>query len=702
MLRIPRALPLLLLLLAVSLSAPIVRAATLEGHWEGAIELPTGKLEIDLDFRSEGPGWAGDISIPVQQAKDLPLEGISIEGNRAYFAIQGVPGAPTFQGTFSEDGKSISGTFTQGGGAFGFSLTSGENKAAKAAKALEGLDDVIDAALADWQTPGLSLAVVVDGQVVLTKGYGLRDVENKQPVTAETLFAIGSSTKAFTAATLATLVDEGKLKWDEPVGTYLPDFRLYDEHASLHLTPRDLVTHRSGLPRHDLVWYGDESTTRADLVRRLRYLPPNKDLRELWQYNNLMFLTAGYLTEVLTGGTWEDAVRGRLLDPLGMTRTNFDVAVSQADADHALPYREKDDKVLKIPFRPITVMGPAGSINSCAVDLSRWMSMHLGDGKIDGKEVLAAGTVRELHTPQMAIAAMPEEIEQSPMSYAFGWFTETWRGKWRVHHGGNIDGFSALVTLFPRDGVGIAVLVNRTGSPLPGLVTFTVADRVFGLEGKNWIAEAAAKRDAAKAMTKEGEKNKARFRVEGTKPAHPLTAYAGEYAHPGYGTVEVEEAKGGLSALFHGMRMPLTHWHYETFRVEADKDDEVIPEDLEITFITDGTGRVGAFRSPFEPFVDPVVFQRQPDKRLRDPVYLARLTGEYMLPGQLVAVELRGDRLVLRVPGQSPYDLEPSGPDEFRLTVVEGYTVRFAVPETGPAKEAIFVQPNGVFPATRK
>ncbi len=691
-----------LLVISVFLVPGSSTSPSLEGHWEGTIELPTGKLEVDLDFRPAGDGWAGDISIPAQMARDLPLENVKIEGNRAYFAIQGVPGAPTFQGTFAEDGKSISGTFIQSGAAFPFSLTSGENGAAKAARSLEGIRAVIDAALADWKVPGLSLAVVVDGQVVLAEGYGLRDVEGRKPVTSRTLFAIGSATKAFTAATLATLVDEGKVKWDEPVASYIPGFALHDEHASSHLTPRDMVTHRSGLPRHDLVWYGDETTTRADLVRRLRFLPPNKDLRELWQYNNLMFLTAGYLTEVLTGKSWEEAVRERLLDPLGMTRSNFDVAVSQRDDDHALPYQEKDDAIVKIPFRPITVMGPAGSINSCADDLARWMLMNLGGGKIEGKTVLGEGTLRELHTPQMAIAAIPDEAERSPMSYAMGWFTESWRGKWTVHHGGNIDGFSALVTLFPRDAVGVAVLTNRNGNPLPGLVTFTVADRIFGFEAKDWIAEAAGKRDAAKAFGKEAEKNKARFRVEGTKPAHPLSAYAGEYAHPGYGTVAIEEVEGGLVARYHGMRLPLAHWHYETWNVEADRKDEVIPENLRITFLTDAAGRLTALESPFEPFVEPIVFRRKVDKKLQDPAYLARLAGAYVLPGQVVSVEVRGDRLVLRVPGQPAYDLEPSGPDEFRLTVVEGYSLRFTVPESGPAKEVVFIQPDGVYPATRQ
>ena len=178
------------------------------------------------------------------------------------------------------------------------------------------------------------------------------------------MFAIGSASKAFTTFAMGRLVDEGKLEWDEPVASYLADFKLYDEYATAHLTPRDMVCHRSGLPRHDLAWYNNEDVTRGELVRRLRYLEPNEDLRAKWQYNNLMFLTAGYLVEQLTGMTWEDALRTQVFEPLGMERSNFSVLDSQQDDDHALPYLEKDDEVRKIAFRAINVMGPAGSINS--------------------------------------------------------------------------------------------------------------------------------------------------------------------------------------------------------------------------------------------------------------------------------------------------------------------------------------------------
>jgi CubicO group peptidase (beta-lactamase class C family) len=692
-----------LVMLGAGVSPAVAAAgAGLDGHWEGAIELPGQPLEIDLDFAREGEGWNGDISIPAQGAQDLPLVDVRATGVDVSFVIQGIPGEPTFDGALSEDGESLDGSFTQGGQTFPFHLTRGIDRATEAAEALSGIGEVIEAALEDWKAPGLGLSVVVDGTPVLAEGYGLRDVERALPVTPQTLFAIGSATKAFTTFLMGTLADEGRLDWDEPVARYLPGFELYDEYATVHVTPRDMATHRSGLPRHDLAWYNDESITRAEVVRRLRHLPPNKELREAWQYNNFMYATAGYLVEQISGKSWEDNVRERILEPLGMTRSNLSVADSQADDNAAQPYLEEDDVVRKIPFRPIGVMAPAGAINSSVEDMARWVALQTGDGRSNGRQLIASGTLHEMHTPQVAIPVLPDKPEHSPAGYALGWFTETYRGHYRVHHGGNIDGFSALVSLFPTERVGIVVLVNKNASPLPHLVTLTVADRVFGLDPAGWIDKAAVERDRAKAFVEQGEQNKDLFRVEDTHPSRELAAFAGAYEQPGYGIVEIRTTDDGLVMEHNDMVLPLRHWHYDVFNVEAE-EDEVIPEDLRVSFLADERGRISRIAVPFEPYVDPIVFTRLPDRKLADPAYLARLAGEYELPNQPVTIDLQGNTLVLRIAGQPAYDLVPSGTDEFELEgIAAGISVKFTVPESGPATEATFVQPNGVFPARRK
>lgn len=685
----------------VPLAAQAGEAPSLEGHWEGAIELPGQKLEFDLDFELNDGAWTGDITIPAQGARDLPLEGIEQDGRTVRFAISGIPGEPIFHGELSEDGKGADGDFTQGGQTFPFSLTSGIDPAVKAAAALEGIDAIIEAALDDWKTPGLGLAVVAGGKVVLSRGYGYRDLENKIPVTPRTLFAIGSSSKAFTTFAMGLLVDEGKLDWDEPVASYLPKFKLYDEYATAHLTPRDMVCHRSGLPRHDMVWYNNEEATRPELVERLRYLEPNEDLRAAWQYNNLMFLTAGYLIEQLTGMTWEEAVRTRVFEPLAMRRSNFSVFDSQQDEDHALPYLEEDDELRKIDFRPITLIGPAGSINSCAEEMASWVKLHLGGGVVDGKPVIQAGTLREMHSPQMIIPGLPEEEWASPASYGLGWFVDTWRGHLRVHHGGNIDGFSALVTLFPKDGVGVVALVNKNASAIPDLFTSTVADRVLGLEPREWIAEAAEKRDKAKAAGKAAEEQKAIFRVEGTSPSRELAAYNGEYEHPGYGVVEITEKDDGLVLLYNGMEMPLEHWHFDVFNV-AERDDEVIPENLRANFLADARGRVSRVALPLEPFVDPIVFERRPPRRMYDPEFLARLAGDYALPNSTLTLWVQGEKLVGQTEGSPVLEMVPSGEDEFALKGVTGVELRFSVPESGPAKEMLVIQAGAVLTVPRQ
>lgn len=271
-----------------------------------------------------------------------------------------------------------------------------------------------------------------------------------------------------------------------------------------HLTPRDMVTHRSGLPRHDLTWYNNDSITRAELVHRLRYLEPNKELRESWQYNNLMFLTSGYLIEQLTGGTWEQAICERIFSSLGMTRTTLSVADSQQDDDHARPYIEDDDEIRQVDFRPINVMGPAGSINSSVDEMARWLRVHLSDGQFDGKRIIA-----------------------------------------------------------------------------------------------------------------------------------------------------------------------------------------------------DARGRVSQLSVPLEPQVDAIAFSRLPDRRLSEPAFLARLAGDYTIPNQPVTLPCRAPCWCCRPLGGPRYRLVPSGINEFIIEGLNGFSVTFTIDEKGPATEAVFIQPNGVFVAKR-
>ena len=695
----PVSVPLVLLVIfLVAVSGPAVAAAPqdLAGHWEGAIDVPGTKLEVNLDFVKQADGaWIGDISIPVQGAKDLPLVGIRAEGADVAFAISGIPGDPTFKGQMSADGAKITGKFSQGGGSFPFELTRAADPAAKAKKALEGFDEIVAKGLALLKVPGVAIAIVKDKDIIFSKGFGFRDVETKLPMTADTIMAIGSSTKAFTAFTLGTLVDRGQVEWDKPVRNYIPWFRLYDAQAGERLTPRDLVTHRSGLPRHDLVWYNNHTSSREDLVRSLAYLPPTADLREKWQYNNLMFLTAGYLVETLTGKSWEEAVRTLVFDPLGMVRSNFSVVASQKDKDFALPYDEREGKVVKIPFRDISLIGPAGSINSTANEMSRWVTVHINGGKYGDKQVIGANTLADLHTPYMTTGGVSTRPDITAPDYALGWMVDNYRGHGRVHHGGNIDGFSAMVSLLPNDGLGFVILTNKNGTVLPELLIRTAIDRILGLEAVDWIGDAAKKLAEGEAVGKKAEEKKTARRRPGTVPAHKFDEYAGDYRHPGYGDLKVTLKGTQLSFTYNGIATPLSHWHYETFN--GGKAEDPTFEDMKLTFRTDVNGNVVGVAVPFEPSLDDIYFAKKPDARLSDAAYLRTLVGSYTLATQTVTVSLKGDVLTLFVPGQPVYDLLPEVGGEFSLKAAKGIRVRFLEDGKEQVTGLEISQPGGVF-----
>ncbi len=545
------------------------------------------------------------------------------------------------------------------------------------------------------------MAIVKDGEVVLARGYGLRDVKRNLPVTPETLFAIGSATKAFTVMSLGVLVDDGKLDWDTPVHAYLPAFALQDECASAGMTPRDLVTHRSGLPRHDLVWY-NATLTRAELFERLRYLEPNADFRSKWQYQNLMFLTAGYLAGEVADQSWEDVVRGRIFGPLGMKASNFSVLESQKTSDFALPYTEKEKKAVEIPFRNIDVIGPAGSINSNLTDMVRWVKLHLSDGAVGGTRVVGAANLEEMHQPQMVMREQERDPEIILRTYAMGWFVESYRGRQRVHHGGNIDGFSAMVTFLPAERLGVVALANMDGTPLPEIVCRVAIDRMLGLEPIDWSARLKERADEAEQGAEKAKGGLETYdRKKGTKPAHALDEYAGDYEHPAYGTLSVvRDGSANLKASIHGIPMRLEHWHYETYRAVFE-DPAFADEKMFVLFRTNPKGDVDALTMPLETQTADIVFEKKPPARLSDPAFLKTLAGTYVLveqPSVSVAVVLEGDALVAHVSDQPPYRLEPYRGTEFRFRELAGYSIRF-LPETG---EILVIQPDGVYRGKRK
>jgi len=573
---------------------------------------------------------------------------------------------------------------------------------AKAADPMEGFDAWVEQEMKTWMVPGLAVAVVKDGEVILLKGYGYRDVEKQLPVTPQTLFAIGSITKSFTVLDLATLVDEGKLEWDKPVREYLPEFRLDDQFASERMTPRDLVTHRSGLPRHDALWY-NATFSRRDMVERLRHLEPSKDFRAVYQYQNLMFMTAGYLAERLTGKKWEEVTRERLLGPLGMTRSNFSVLESAQDADFAQPYQKAKEELKRVPFRVIDEMGPAGSINSSVEEMSRYLLLHMNKGKLGEKQMVSAANITQMHTPQMVSGGAPQWPELGYASYGMGLQVTSYRGNVLVNHGGAIDGFWAYLSFLPQKNLGVVALSNRGGQPLPMIVTYQIYDRLLGAEPAPWSQRFKEQQEKSEAAEEEAKKKGYTPRVEGTQASHQIGDYVGRYEHPGYGiaTIELGEGDTPLKVTFNRMTSPLAHFHYDVFEIPEDPLNPF--EKTKVQFLMNSSGQIDRLLLPLEPNVKEIVFTRMAEEQMRQRAFLEPLTGEYVLGAQTVAVTLQGDdTLILNVPGQRPYELVPRTGMTFDIKGLTGFSLEFKKDAAGAVAEVVFYQPNGTFVAKRK
>jgi CubicO group peptidase (beta-lactamase class C family) len=573
-------------------------------------------------------------------------------------------------------------------------------------KRLAGLDTAIARYLQDWHGAGCAVAVVEKNKVLLAKGFGFRDYEKKLPVTENTLFAIGSSTKAFTASLLGMLVKEGKLDLDKPVHDYLPELVFYNEHLTNHVTPRDMMTHRTGLPRHDYAWYGS-TTPRDSLLYRIRFLEPSTELRQSWQYNNFMFLAQGMLAEKLYGKTWEALIKEKIFEPLNMPQSNFSITDLQKGVDHAKGYKTENDSVKTMDYMNIDAIGPAGSINSNAGEMANWVLTWVNNGKFNGKEVIPASYVSQAIAAQVAMGSGSPSKEMPDVfgvSYGLGWMINTYRGHYMVQHGGNIDGFSANVAFFPSDSIGVVVLTNQHGSALPGIICQVIADRLLGLSYRNWNKiqlEAFKKATLPRNIKPTSDSSTHKYN---TKPSHPLADYTGVFNNPGYGSAGIELRNDTLWIHYNNNKGTafLHHYHYDVFSVRS-TDDKEPNDNTKLRFITTERGDIGSFETHLEPSIKDIVFTRQAPSIAMKKSDLEKYVGEYVLGGMTAKIYIRGENtLMLLVPGQPDYELVPVKKDEFDLKVVKGYSVRFEVNDKNEVTAVNFVQPNGTFKATRK
>ncbi len=488
-----------------------------------------------------------------------------------------------------------------------------------------GFDALMDSIRVQWNVPGMAVAVVSKGRVIHMAGYGLRDVAAKLPVTTDTKFAIASISKSFTVTTLAALAKQGKIEWDRQVRDYLPDFRMYDPVVTERMTIRDLVTHRSGLARHDLMW-GIGVYGREDLYQRLQYLQPNKDFRTAWQYQNLMFTTAGYLAGKVNGSSWEDLVQAAVFTPLRMTNSGTSIDAYTRSLNIALPYALHDaDTLMLVPWRSTDAIAPTGGVHASLDDLTRYLTMHMQGGTFEGREIIARADARAMQTPQMAMQ-QPMTIlagefpELGDEAYGMGLLVTNYRGHKLVHHPGNWDGYSLELSFLPNDSLGVVVLTNMYSTILRDFLPWLIYDRLLGLPASNWNARFLDRRGRMRAMTQNQRAAEEASQVPNTTPSHPLDAYVGRYSHPAYGDMVVSRDGDGLRLKFGAYEFPLPHFHYDVFRFAPPAGNPVHNRfRWRVTFNTDVDGSIGSISAPVEPTVGPIVFTRRQPTRPTPP-----------------------------------------------------------------------------------
>lgn len=548
---------------------------------------------------------------------------------------------------------------------------------------LQGFDEYVQQALKDWQVPGVAIAVVKDDKIVFAKGYGVREVGKPDPVNERTMFAIGSSSKAFTAAAMAMLVDEGKVKWDDPAVKHLPGFELYDAYASQQMTLRDLLCHRSGLERGDLMWYGS-SFDRNEIVRRVRFLKPSWSFRSHFGYQNIMYLAAGQAIAAVSGKSWDDVIKQRIFAPLGMKESNTSINDLKGMNNVAAPHTKIEEKITAIPWRNIDNIAPAGSINSNVLEMAEWVRLQLGEGSYGGKQLISSGAAKEMHKAHTIIdAEFPWTMvaqEAHFIAYGLGWFLHDYRGRKIVEHGGNIDGMSALVSMVPEEKFGFVILTNMNGSSLREALQYRIIDAFMNQPQKDWSAVILKTIKGVEATAKEAEKKQIEARAKDTKPSLVLEKYAGSYEDDMYGEAKVKFENGKLVAQYgKAFAGELEHWHYDTFQVKW-RDISIVSKGM-ISFTLDAQGKVAQMK--IENLAE---FKRMPDKAPAaaavavSEAELQKLVGKYAgesLPIE-ISIEIVGGKLKATVPGQPVYTLIPVSPVRFQIEgAPAGFFVNF-------------------------
>jgi CubicO group peptidase (beta-lactamase class C family) len=465
-----------------------------------------------------------------------------------------------------------------------------------AGQAPPGLETYIRAAMAAWGVPGLAIAVVRGDHVVYANGFGVRDSQTRERVTAETIFPIGSVTKSFTATAIAMLVDAGKMTWDAPVKEYLPSFETYDPYVSSVLSLRDIACHRTGIEQANYLHWGPIERadtvyhpTRADIVRAFKYLQPSEPFRTRFVYKNEPWVVAGAVVEAVSGETWDRFIHERLFAPLGMRRSSTSVLETDSLSNVSSIHMVSAGRLLPMKALISDVAGPMGSINSTVLDLAQYVRFQLGDGTFEDKRLLSTTLFQELHEPQMIDHnehfTMGTPFTQQ-VSYSLGWWVQDYRGYKLIHHAGEPPGGSANVFFLPAKGLGVVVLANADAMSLLAAIALRTIDSYLGAPPYDWNARALSQEPERLDKYRNPDyvallARRAQSRVPDTKPSLSLASYAGTYHNDAYGDLYIIDSGGKLTARLWTHTGELSHWNYDTFAFKWDASRyflHVIPE----------------------------------------------------------------------------------------------------------------------------
>lgn len=477
---------------------------------------------------------------------------------------------------------------------------------------INSLDTIITRIIDDWNVPGCAVTIVEKNKIIYKRGFGYKDLKTKNKVDENTVFPIASCTKSFTASLIGILANEGKIDINKPANNYLSILRFSDPFLTINVTPRDMMTHITGVPRHDISWYGFENASRDSLVQLIQFFQKSEGLREEFQYNNYMYTALGAMAEhVEKGKSWEEQIKDRFFIPLGMKSSSTSFSELQKTNNKAHPHEVTFDMhPIEIPFQSQANMGPCGSINSTANDIANWLITLLNGGEYENKVIIPSEFYKQSTTPQWRSKNITSG-KINYLGYGFGWNIAIYQGHFSVYHGGSGDGFGSMVVFLPNDSIGMAIFINSRESPVPMIIANYITDKLLDLPYTNW------NKNQLNDFINQQKQYEIDFYSKGPSefpPSHKFEDYCGEYYNPGYGSINIFQEGDSLAGRYGSLNVWLKHYNYDAFRVILYRSRHTLGIidvwNRPAVFIQNTKGEISNLAILLERQVDPIIFKK--------------------------------------------------------------------------------------------